>query len=52
MWFEAVAEEDPVESSLESKIAGLYLALAQDTGLSWALPFEGAVVGISFIGAT
>lgn len=28
------------------------LALAQDTGLSRALPFEGAVIGTSFIGAT
>ena len=38
--------------SLESKIGGLYLALAQDTGFSRTLPFEGAVIGTSFIGTT
>lgn len=38
--------------SLERKTVGLYLALAQDTGFSRTLPFEGAVIGISRIGTT
>lgn len=37
---------------LETKIAGPYLALAQDTGLPGTLPLDGAVIGISFIGTT
>lgn len=50
---ERVSEKDFMDFlSLESKINGLYLALAQDTGFSRILPFEGAVIGTSIIGTT
>lgn len=46
-------KEDFTESfSLESERVELYLALAQDAGFRRTLPFEGAVIGISFIGTT
>lgn len=46
-------KEDFTESfSLESERVELYLALAQDAGFCRTLPFEGAVIGISFIGTT